>query len=744
MAYTETLPEYREQSYVRVLQAVGNTILFSANELRERERYREQSQKKVDAEVTAAQSVYSPAPKKVLDDLLEELEREKDAAQKALADAIARKAEIEAHLGSSTTIDRKDNATKALAQAETDLSQYRNSLSTLEAIYTVLTSNVVNQVKTQWIAGQPNPRDEADFLTGAGGFSLESTLNIVRGSHNGTPIPAESQKWTAALNHVASSGAKDAFVDYRKRGNQASLTRTDLLDQFILHVRELEAARVKGVAQLEHERDQKKSKLDRIVQEIAALSAEVIRLDKRIVELPQEIAALETSKTQIDFVKADVLQEADQSQKFASPNAIYLLVHSHLEKKESSETTADKKKPYQTAQEILLTRTPPPGIPLDRDNYKSPRDVMDAVIALLRHRQMEAVERFGKDSAEDKKATEAIENAYRHRAGMIYIRPSSAYLRTSFPSTSLQEDPNLAWDNMLLKQGIRNLPFASEVRDILNPSEKQDRLLTSELDKQYWQNINRVRVSGTGFTNQALVKDDVGNWYVKHYYGNTDDIWKSAKNLGLMSLGAKMPIDLAKKLQNASSSEEYFENAKDKPTLQKVLEKHQDVYTTHTKDTQAKLDRLHTKDGKSELQVSMISAWDTVDGIKNDSDFRTSLHNALEAEVKEWDKTAAALKEKTNQDLGQAIVKDVRALSKLGTMLSAQLKTLSPSNPSTAERLKTNAVSAVHRVVGDHALDILNDRNQALDRYEQAIVFIGDAANPKDAKQSNSNGELAK
>ena len=64
---------------------------------------------------------------------------------------------------------------------------------------------------------------------------------------------------------------------------------------------------------------------------------------------------------------------------------------------------------------------------------------------------MEAVARFGKGSTQEEKATEAIENAYRHRAGMIYIRPSSAYLRTSFPSTSLQDDPNLAWDNMLLK-----------------------------------------------------------------------------------------------------------------------------------------------------------------------------------------------------------------------------------------------------------------------------------------------------
>lgn len=128
---------------------------------------------------------------------------------------------------------------------------------------------------------------------------------------------------------------------------------------------------------------------------------------------------------------------------------------------------------------------------------------------------------------------------------MIYLRPSSAYLRTSFPSTSLQDDPNLAWDNMLLKQGIRNLPFSSQLRDIVGQAGERDRVLTADLDKQFWQNINRVRVSGAGRTNQALVKDDVGNWYVKQYFGNTEKIVKSAKHLVLYSLGTKVPIDLS-------------------------------------------------------------------------------------------------------------------------------------------------------------------------------------------------------
>lgn len=50
----------------------------------------------------------------------------------------------------------------------------------------------------------------------------------------------------------------------------------------------------------------------------------------------------------------------------------------------------------------------------------------------------------------------------------------------------------------------------------------------------------------------------------------------------------------------------------------------------------------------------------------------------------------------------------------------------------------------MHKIVGGQVMDILAERNRALDQYEQAIVFIGDAVNPKDVKQSNSNSEVPK
>ncbi|QPD04972.1 MAG: hypothetical protein Nkreftii_002746 [Candidatus Nitrospira kreftii] len=142
------LAEDRKRQYVRVLQAVGNSILFSANELRERDRYLVQGQKKVAAEVVATNSVYSPNPKKVLDDLLKELKREELVIQTQLDDAKARKSKAEKKISSSEP--QKAELRKERDKAEETLNNYRNELSALEATHHVLMTQVSEQDKTRW------------------------------------------------------------------------------------------------------------------------------------------------------------------------------------------------------------------------------------------------------------------------------------------------------------------------------------------------------------------------------------------------------------------------------------------------------------------------------------------------------------------------------------------------------------------------------------------------------------------
>lgn len=722
------LAEAKKQQYVRVLQAVGNSILFSANELRERERYRDLSKDKVRAEVTAANSVYSPNPRKVLDDLLQELQHEKDNAEKQLSEATHREVFLKAKLGDENAATglhvSLNDASEELKAAEKSLADYLSAHLQLVAIHNVMTDEVKDKIKVQWKAeGRADVSSLDDFLVGPDG--LKGKLETVRNAQDGILTAEENLRFKDAAKYVESTGTKKAFEAHRTESGHTSMKLSDLLDEFILHIRRLESDRAKRVAQYEKARDEKGQRYQEVKSNIAKLTEELEGVKTLISQLPGSIDRFETARKVIAEVKADVVNDAEKAVQFVSPNAVYALVALHLDKKKEG-ADSEHKKPYQDAQEVLSRRTPPPGIPqLNPGGYQSPLAVMDEVIALLRHRQMEAVERSGKASEQDKKATEALENAYQHRAGMIYIRPSSAYLRTSFPSTSLQDDPNLAWDNMLLNQGIRNLPFSSQLRDILDPSVRQDRLLTSELDKQYWQNINRVRVSGVGFTNQVLAKDDVGNWYVKQYYGDTEDIVKSAKHLALYSLGTKLPIDLSHELGMASHTKEKSEGKEESPPLQRVLEKHKSAYQAQTAEVSARLEALHGKNGKTTVHDQIVTAWENVGELKNDANSMDALKAALDAEIREWDKAAEALKSIPDQDQGQVIVKDIRAFSRFDKLLSARLQTLST--------LKTKAIAEVNRVVGPLVLDMLKDRKRALDGYEQAIMFIADAANLKNS-----------
>lgn len=726
----DTLDAKRTQ-YVRVLQAVGNSILFSTNELRERDRYRDLSKKRVPVEIAAVNAVYSPDPRKVLNDLVKELRAEQVLAQQQLDEAMANKAVVDEQIKNAASL--KTEADDEVNKATQALNDYRAKLSPLKAIHDLVTPQVAEQIEKGWtVAKAGHAADLADFLTGLAG--LDKQLDAIRLAQDGTLTPEERSLFDQAIACAKAPESKEAFEAYRTLHGLTSLTRAELLTAFTAHLRELEAARAARATEYEKIRKEKEEARRDVQAKSKQLNAESVRLAALITELPVTKAKLATAEKVIEAVKDEVLKAAPTDAPYVSPDTIYAFLTSHVQHKEVAEQDTAKKKAYQDTQAVLSKRTPPPALPPLKDgDYRNPVEVMDQVIALLRHRQMEAVERFGKDSDEDKKATDALENAYQHRAGMIYLRPSSAYLRTSFPSTSLQNDPNLAWDNMLLSQGIRNLPFSSQLADIFNPSEKQDRTLTAELDKQYWQNINRVRVSGAGRTNQALVKDDVGNWYVKHYFGDTERIVKSAKHLALFGLGTKLPIDLSHELRKASitkddSKKSESEKAAELPPLQQVFLKHRTAYQAHTVEMSTRLAELHGKDGTKALYNQILAGWESHDELKNNPAAMTALKTALGEEVAQWDKNVEPLKKASDQERGLAITKDLKALAKLEKRLSARIE-------QDVKAESSKAASEVRKVVGMELLGMLKDHKQALDRYEQAVLFIGDAANPKDPKQ---------
>ncbi len=141
----------------------------------------------------------------------------------------------------------------------------------------------------------------------------------------------------------------------------------------------------------------------------------------------------------------------------------------------------------------------------------------------------------------------ALQAATDLRAGMIYLRPASSYLRSSFTVSSASSDQGLIWNNMLEQQGWRSIPLLPGWID--NSKAK----INADQDKQSWQNINRIRVAGGGEANYVLVKDDIGNWYVKSFADNPTNMFSSIAGLAQYAAGGSLPVLAKGALTNAAS-----------------------------------------------------------------------------------------------------------------------------------------------------------------------------------------------
>lgn len=212
----------------------------------------------------------------------------------------------------------------------------------------------------------------------------------------------------------------------------------------------------------------------------------------------------------------------------------------------------------------LFANLPEPG---------TKKEAFDILITALRDVQISATLTGDTNSASQAKA--AIELATSYRTDTIYIRPPSAYLRNSYPATSLQPDANVVWQNMLGRHGLRSLPLIGEA--IANRG--VDVKAIQEIDKQYWQNINRVRVGAVGITSYAITKDDIGNWYVKSYTGDPTPIIEGAKNLALYGVATSAAAKGAQALTQVAQTS----NAPPEPTLLQSQYAHfEAIYATET------------------------------------------------------------------------------------------------------------------------------------------------------------------
>lgn len=130
-----------------------------------------------------------------------------------------------------------------------------------------------------------------------------------------------------------------------------------------------------------------------------------------------------------------------------------------------------------------------------------------------------------------KKARELVHSL---RLRSVFVPSPAAYLRTSYTSSAVQDSDGITWSNDLRTHLGHSWPLEQIVAWFTTDASAT----LAEVDRQYWQNINRVQVSAAGNTNYVIAKDDIGNWYVKGFEGDPKPLVDAAKAVAGSAIGA--------------------------------------------------------------------------------------------------------------------------------------------------------------------------------------------------------------
>jgi hypothetical protein len=265
-----------------------------------------------------------------------------------------------------------------------------------------------------------------------------------------------------------------------------------------------------------------------------------------------------------------------------------------------------------------------------------------------------------------------------------------------------------------------------------HPLAKRDARINAEIDKQFWQNINRIRVAGGGRTNYAVVKDDIGNWYVKGYSSNPEDIIQSAKNLALFSAGAKMGTP---SLVPSTPAEE-TDRAPETPgsTLESILSKHKDDYRGKTQQGYNLLCEI-MDNSQNNIKKQIKDLWNANDKV---NDKQTKLETALDWSYRQFLETFDPNDKKYGGDISkqrEQIIEGIRRLKQFRNDLLWKITNVyrqesESSNSSTAG--KDVAKSIVRNVVNTQINDLMENRKDAIKTYENALMFLAEATQPQE------------
>jgi hypothetical protein len=361
--------------------------------------------------------------------------------------------------------------------------------------------------------------------------------------------------------------------------------------------------------------------------------------------------------------------------------------------------------------------------PEQAKSLNSAKDVTDTLLAALRYEHIALTKQYGSDHPKTKAIAAAIELNYAYRSGMVYIRPASMYLRNSYPATVLQNDSNTLWRNLLTDFGNRSL-----ISIFCQGCPTPEQSIQNTIDKQYWQNVNRIRLSGVGDTNYAVVKDDVGNWYIKSYAANAEKLVDSIKGLALFNAGPQFGAELLNPApaSDSTTGSKVSSNA-GRTTLEKQIGLVAGAHETSARDVLTSV----INDAKNlGLMLNAAIRKEPEAGSKVADLLKipptpVTIESGIEAWPKDKSKSVSAIQSKTREVL--SLAKAYR--DKLTVDLNKQRVT---PDAGAAAPLSDKEANAGQKAIDDTVRQLLEPAigtsKSALAEYERMLLFIGKSA----------------
>lgn len=622
--------------YTLVLQAVGNSIMVQANELSARAAHREQDYGRAEVEQEALRLALSRLDRGVIDAVLQDLEGQLEAARRDRTAAEQDKAAKEALKAAADQSVAALTAQQAAAvvdvgQKTTDLNMARDLLAGIAAALGFLRDRGAGGVPAAVLA--PGQTDSAQLVDDIktvldnrrAGAVAGSTEEQALARAHGYLVPADFAHLVPA---AAPADRQAVFDQVLAQVEQNEAQATELVALSTTALRESQDAKTSIDGQLATAVGAQAAALA----DVAAADSTLETRDATMTRLDAAIPEIRKKWLEIQSHVAGGSARVTFGLLVAEIRRALALAEAPGDDQPAKQETVDKLK----AAVATLTAMNPPlesdaleGIPLKPGEQDS-RAVLDKLIAILNHEHALAIRESGEQSARAGNIKASLEAAYAYRGNKVFIRPPSAYLRSSYPATSLQDNPGLVWSNRLGHHGLRTSPIFGFLYNRLDV-DNQEADIVADIDKQFWQTINSVRVAGAGDSNYVIAKDDVGNWYVKSYSSNPESIIRSARSLALFGLGSQFNgtnlLERAEQLEDGTA-----DGAAPAQTSQmaQVFTRHQERYRSQTDADFLVLQRLLATDGTSPLHQAILSQW-AADGDTEVEDRLEELTEKLEA-----------------------------------------------------------------------------------------------------------------